>query len=94
MRTLRSYSYDARGETLVLRTLLAKVGERGVREKIRALEAEENALLKKMDKIRDMRMELQNECRHEEGFAASGKYTGLEFCVICRKPRLAKYGRN
>jgi hypothetical protein len=59
-----------------------------MREKVRALEAEETALLKKMDKIRDMRMELQNECRHEEGFAASGKYTGLEFCVICRKPRL------
>lgn len=28
MRTLRSYSHDARGQTSFLRTLLAKVGER------------------------------------------------------------------
>ncbi len=32
--------------------------------------------------------ELQEECTHEEGYAPSEHFDGLEYCVICRAPRI------
>lgn len=32
--------------------------------------------------------ELQGECTHEEGYKASNRFDGLEFCEICGSPRV------